>query len=92
MSVASDVMCRAIISGTSAAMTSASGSWLKTARRVLEDTPWPVPLALLVTVGLGIFLLLSRKEQATSQRIHTRQTAGNLPRHRTRPRSSPSGS
>ena len=42
---------------------------IKTARRGLEGTPWPVRLALLVTVGLGIFRLLSRKEQATPQRI-----------------------
>jgi hypothetical protein len=42
---------------------------IKTAGRGLEGTPWPVRLALLVTVGLGIFRLLSRKEQATPQRI-----------------------
>ena len=42
---------------------------IKTARRELEGAPWPVRLALLVTVGLGFFRLLSRKEQATMQRI-----------------------
>jgi hypothetical protein len=41
----------------------------KVARLVLEGTPWYVRLALLVTAGLGIFRLLSRKEQATPQRI-----------------------
>jgi len=42
---------------------------LKTARRILDGTPWSVRLALLVTAGLGIFRLLSRKKQATPQRI-----------------------
>jgi hypothetical protein len=42
---------------------------LKTARRILAGTPWSVRLALLVTAGLGIFRLLSRKKQATPQRI-----------------------
>jgi hypothetical protein len=42
---------------------------IKTARRVLKGTPWPVRLALLATAGLGIFRLLSRREQATAQRI-----------------------
>jgi len=41
---------------------------IKTARRVVEGTPWPLRLALLVTAGLGIFRLLSRKEQAMPQR------------------------
>ena len=42
---------------------------IKVARRVLEGTPWPVRLALLVTAGLGIFRLLSREKQATRQGI-----------------------
>ena len=42
------------------------------AARVLEDTPWYVRLALLVTAGFGIFRLLSRNKQATPQDIwHT---------------------
>ena len=43
---------------------------IKTARRVLEDTPWPVRLTLLATIGLGIFRLLSRKEQAPQRIRH----------------------
>jgi hypothetical protein len=42
---------------------------IKKARRVLEGTPWYVRMALLVTAGFGIFRLLSRKKQATPQRI-----------------------
>jgi hypothetical protein len=42
---------------------------IKVARLVLEGTPWYVRLALLVTAGLGIFRLFSRKKQATRQRI-----------------------
>jgi len=42
---------------------------IKTARRVLDGIPWSVRLALLVTAGLGIFRLLSRRKQATPQRI-----------------------
>jgi hypothetical protein len=42
---------------------------IKTARRILDGTPRSVRLALLVTAGLGIFRLLSRKKQATPQRI-----------------------
>jgi hypothetical protein len=42
---------------------------LKTARRILDGTPWSVRLALLVTASLGIFRLLSRKKQATPRRI-----------------------
>lgn len=42
---------------------------IKTARRVLDSIPWSVRLALLVTAGLGIFRLLSRRKQATPQRI-----------------------
>jgi hypothetical protein len=42
---------------------------IKQAGRVLEGTPWYVRVALLVTAGFGIFRLLSRREQATPQRI-----------------------
>jgi hypothetical protein len=41
---------------------------IKRARLILEGIPWSVRLALLVTVGFGIFRLLSRKKQATPQR------------------------
>ena len=37
---------------------------IKKAGRVLEGTPWYVRLALLVTVGFGIFRLLSQKKRA----------------------------
>ncbi len=42
---------------------------IKKAGRVLDGTPWYVRLALLVTVGFGIFRLLSRKNEATPQGI-----------------------
>ena len=42
---------------------------IKTARWVLNGTPRYVRLALLVTAGIGIFRLLSRKKQATPQGI-----------------------
>jgi len=42
---------------------------IKKAGRVLQGTPWYVRLALLVTAGIGIFRLLSRKKQATPQGI-----------------------
>jgi hypothetical protein len=54
----------------------------KVGRLVLEGTPWYVRLALLVTVGLGIFRLLSRKNRPHRSAASVRQTAGNPPRHR----------
>jgi hypothetical protein len=42
---------------------------IKKVGRVLEEIPWHVRLALLVTAGFGIFRLLSRKKQATRQDI-----------------------
>jgi hypothetical protein len=62
---------------------------LKTARRVLDGTPWSVRLALLVTAGMGIFRLLSRRNRPRRSASSTRQMAGNPPRHRTRPRKPP---
>jgi hypothetical protein len=35
---------------------------IKSAGRVIEGTPWYVRVALLVTAGLGLFRLLSRKD------------------------------
>jgi len=42
---------------------------IKKAGRILEGTPWYLRLALLVTVGLGVFRLLSQKKQATPEDI-----------------------
>jgi F0F1-type ATP synthase assembly protein I len=38
---------------------------IKAAGRVLEGTPWYMRLALLATVGFGIFRVLNRKRRAT---------------------------
>ena len=60
---------------------------LKKAGRVLDGTPWYVRLALLATASFWIFRLLSRKKQATPQRIWTAAEGWqpDPPRNRIRP-------